>query len=73
MSAKMATRLLIASISFLLCFATRSAQTASLVAPEAVQSQEYYRPSPLPRCEECPNVDQLRAPGIGFALEVDHG
>ncbi|KAF2163739.1 hypothetical protein M409DRAFT_57229 [Zasmidium cellare ATCC 36951] len=73
MSAKMATWLLIASISFLLCFATPSAQAASLMGPVAVQPQEYYRPSPLPRCEECPSVDQLRAPGIGLALEIDHG
>lgn len=35
--------------------------------------QDYYRICPLPPCTSCPTDEQLRAPGIGFALEIGHG
>ncbi|TVY18190.1 hypothetical protein LARI1_G003133 [Lachnellula arida] len=35
--------------------------------------QTYYRICPLPRCERCPSDEEIRAPGVGFALETSHG
>ena len=41
---------------------------ASIVVP-----QEYNRICPLPRCKRCPSDKELRAPGVGFAIETSHG
>jgi hypothetical protein len=35
--------------------------------------QDYYRVCPLPRCKRCPSKEEIRAPGVGFALETSHG
>lgn len=35
--------------------------------------QDYVRICPLPRCKRCPSDEEIRAPGIGFALETSHG
>lgn len=65
--------LFIVSISFFLLLTTGSAQTADLVALAKHEPQDYHRICPLPRCNTCPSVEELRAPGIGFALETSHG
>ncbi|KAF7875139.1 hypothetical protein EAF04_002311 [Stromatinia cepivora] len=35
--------------------------------------QDYDRICPLPICERCPSNEDIRAPGVGFALESSHG
>ncbi|PQE10339.1 hypothetical protein CJF32_00000872 [Rutstroemia sp. NJR-2017a WRK4] len=35
--------------------------------------KDYFRICPLPKCEGCPSKQEIRVPGIGFALETSHG
>lgn len=68
----MSSRLSVASI-FLFHLLTQHIAQALDHAPAGVQSQEYNRICPLPKCESCPSIDELRAPAIGLALEIAHG
>jgi hypothetical protein len=45
----------------------------STQATDTARRQEYYRPCPLPKCDTCPSVEDLRAPGIGLALDTAYG
>ena len=33
----------------------------------------YYRICPLHKCIRCPSDKEIRAPGVGFALETSYG
>lgn len=56
-------------------FTTASVNTADLIpsADDRPPPQDYYRICPFPRCETCPSDEELRAPGVGLALDIDHG
>ncbi|KAF2148847.1 hypothetical protein K461DRAFT_246983 [Myriangium duriaei CBS 260.36] len=34
---------------------------------------DYYRICPLPKCERCSSIEEIRSPGIGLILETSHG
>ncbi|KAM3068015.1 hypothetical protein ACMFMG_011062 [Clarireedia jacksonii] len=37
------------------------------------QDQDYYRICPLSKGGRCPSIEEIRAPGVKFALETSHG
>jgi hypothetical protein len=69
----MIPELLIVAISLLPLLVPCSAHSPDVITPLVYEQQEYYRICPLPKCASCPTAQQLRAPGIGFALETSHG
>jgi hypothetical protein len=68
-------QLFAAIISLLNFLPIISAKTTPISPTESahVLTQEPARICPLPKCEGCPSIEELKAPGIGFALETDHG
>ena len=54
-------------------FSLVSSSQAVLGGPSIDVPQEYDRICPLPRCARCPSDEEIRAPGVGFALETSHG
>lgn len=54
-----------------------SQATIALSPPDLATPDPYLdhlpRTCPLPRCKRCPTVEQIQAPGVGFALEMGYG
>lgn len=55
-----------------LCQANATLSPSYLTIPEPLP-EDSPRICPLPRCERCPTVEQIQAPGVGFALEMGYG
>ncbi|PIA94311.1 hypothetical protein CB0940_08235 [Cercospora beticola] len=65
----MPSQFILLILAVLAIVSTARSDKKSLQPPQ----QDYYRICPLPRCERCPTIEELQAPGIGFALEMGHG
>ncbi|KAM0145993.1 hypothetical protein ACHAPG_011362 [Botrytis cinerea] len=45
----------------------------NLITSNQAQPSNYGRICPLPTCSQCPSNEEIKAPGIGFALETSYG
>ncbi|KAI9764587.1 MAG: hypothetical protein M1840_008316 [Geoglossum simile] len=61
------------SLPSLLLMQVSPVLSSSEPTPPEPPPKDSPRICPLPKCQKCPTVEQILAPGVGFALEMGYG